>query len=211
MAARAGVKRVLHDDTSPKNSIALSKELWHTTSKNLGCMRKTSQQDLTSQPHRSRPFRYFLHNEPQNCGMPLFTIMVVSSVLLAALFEGALYLRPLAHAVPLKDGDFAQIDSLLPLPKISELPEVSELPRVSVTKFTARGKNGGRWRGRVFGSGPTALILRFFKGDTLVKKQLIGRVHLDSEPQGVRFSYSGTRPRTGTTHWDIIALYDKSR
>jgi hypothetical protein len=85
------------------------------------------------------------------------------------------------------------------------------LPRVSVTKFTARGKHGGRWRGRVFGSGPTALILRFFKGDTLVKKKLIGRVHLDSEPQGVRFSYTGTRPRTGTTHWDIIALQYKGK
>lgn len=136
---------------------------------------------------------------------------MVFSVLLGALFEGALLLQPLAHAVPVEDGDFVQSDSLLPLPKNSELPEVSEPPRVSVTKFTARGKHGGRWRGRVFGSGPTALILRFFNGDTIVKKRLIGRVHLDSEPQGVRFSYSGTGPRTGTTHWDIIALQYKGK
>lgn len=169
-------------------------------------MRKTSQQNLPSQQYQTplsslTPLLRFCAHNLIRC-----RVLLLSATLLGVTpFVGALLLQPLAHAVPVEDGDFVQSDSLLPLPKISELP------RVSVTKFTARGKHGGRWRGRVFGSGPTALILRFFNGDSLVKKKLIGRVHLDSEPQGVRFSYSGTRPRTGTTHWDIIALQYKGK
>jgi hypothetical protein len=187
-------------------------------------MRKTSQQDLPSQQHQSPRqsltllLSFSAHHLIRHRNLIQHRITIqcrvvrqIATILAAIPILGALSLQPLAHAVPLENGDFVRSDTLLPLPKISEQPKVSEQPRVSVTKFTARGKHGGRWRGRVFGSGPTALILRFFKDDTLVKKKLIGRVHLDSEPQGVRFSYSGVMPKMKKTRWDIIALYEKTQ
>lgn len=156
--------------------------------------------------------------------MSLTSTILAVTLILGALFEEAPLLQSSAHAAPHEDHDFlesagsASLPQTSPVPRrvsvplqVSVSPQTSMLPHVAGTKFISRGKNGGRWRGRVFGSGPTTLILRFFRGEALVKRKLVGRVKLDNEPEGVRFSYSGSRPRAKTTHWDIIAIYDKSK
>ncbi|NBW39581.1 hypothetical protein EBR25_01115 [bacterium] len=92
---------------------------------------------------------------------------------------------------------------------LNQAVESYQYPKVSAVQFRAEGKSTGHWRGRVHGTGPTTLILRFFKDNRLLQKRLIGRIRLDNEPNGVLFSYVGTRPKSHSIKWDIIAMKGK--